>query len=94
MANFKIGDKAYFEESWTENIIGGKVIEVGMTEETEKHPSEQFVKIQIEGSRYEKRDQLSSKCYPTCEAETVIFSVKIVSYVSSVPSGKIHLSKI
>lgn len=69
MANtFKIGDKAYFEESWTENIIGGKVIEVGMTDETEKHPSEQFVKIQIEGSRHDKRTQLSSKCYPTREA--------------------------
>lgn len=65
---FKIGDKAYFEDSWTENIIGGEVVEVGMTDATEKHPSEQFVKIKIEGSRYEKRDQLSSKCYPTCEA--------------------------
>lgn len=68
MANFKIGDKAYFEESWTENIIGGEVVEVGMTEATEKRPSEQFVKIKIEGSRYEKRDQLSSKCYPSREA--------------------------
>lgn len=69
MANtFKVGDKAYFEESWTENIIGGEVVEVGMTEATEKHPSEQFVKIKIEGSRYEKRNQLSSKCYPSREA--------------------------
>lgn len=68
MANFKIGDKAYFEENWTENIIGGEVVEVGMTEATEKHPSEQFVKIKIEGSRYEKRDQFSSKCHPTREA--------------------------
>lgn len=69
MANtFKVGDTAYFEESWTENIIGGEVVEVGMTDATEKRPSEQFVKIKIEGSRYEKRDQLSSKCYPTREA--------------------------
>lgn len=69
MANmFKIGDKAYFEESWTENIIGGEVVEVGMTDATEKRPSEQFVRIKIEGSRYEKRDQLSSKCYPSREA--------------------------
>ncbi len=72
MANmFKVGDKAYFEESWTENIIGGEVVEVGMTDATEKRPSEQFVKIKIEGSRYEKRDQLSSKCYPTREAALV-----------------------
>lgn len=69
MANtFKVGDSAYFEECWSERIIGGKVIEVGMTKATEKHPSEQFVKIQIEGSRYDRRDQLSSKCYPSREA--------------------------
>lgn len=69
MANtFKVGDSAYFEEIWSENIIGGKVIEVGMTEATEKHPSEQFVKIQMEDSIHDKRDQLSSKCYPSREA--------------------------
>jgi len=39
-----------------------------MTEATEKNTSEQFVKIQIEGSRYDKRQQLSSKCYPSREA--------------------------
>lgn len=66
MANtFKIGDKAYFEDSWTENIIGGEVVEVSMTKATEQYPARQFVKIKIEGSRYEKREQLSSKCYPT-----------------------------
>ena len=68
MANsFKVGDKAYFEESWTERIIGGKVIEVGMTKATEKNPSQQFVKIRIEDSR-ETRNQLSEKCYPSHEA--------------------------
>ena len=39
-----------------------------MTKATEKHPSEQFVTIQMEGSIHDKRDQLSSKCYSTREA--------------------------
>ena len=68
MANtFKVGDTAYFEEYWTERIIGGKVIEVGMTKATEKYSSKQFVKIRIEDSR-ETRDQLSEKCYQSREA--------------------------
>lgn len=68
MSDFKVNDNAYFEEPWTGNVIGGKIAEIGMTKATEKHPSEQFVIIKIEGTRYDKRQQLSSKCYPTREA--------------------------
>jgi len=68
MANFKINDSAYFVENWTDNVIGGKVLDVKMTEATEKHPSEPYLTIQIDGSRYDRRDQLASKCYPTREA--------------------------
>lgn len=66
MHDFKVGDEAYFEEAWTENIIGGKVIETGMTEANKWNPSVPFVKVQI--GKYEKRSQVMSKCYPSRES--------------------------
>lgn len=68
MPSFKVNDSAYFIEPWTGNIIGGKVLEVKQTEAKPKHPSEPYLVIQIEGTRYGKRDFLASKCYPTREA--------------------------
>lgn len=68
MSKFKVNDSAYFEEPWTGNIIGGQVLEVKQTEAKPKYPSEPYLVIQIEGTRYGKRDFLASKCYPTREA--------------------------
>ena len=67
MSEFKVNDSAYFEEPWTGNIIGGKVLDVKQTEAKPKHPSEPYLIIKIDGTRYEKRDFLASKCYPTRE---------------------------
>ena len=68
MCDFKVNDSAYFEEPWTGNIIGGKILEIKMTDATPKHPSEPYLVIKIEGKRYDKRNFLASKCYPTREA--------------------------
>lgn len=65
MAEFKVNDCAFFEEPWTGCIIGGKVIDVRMTEATQKHPGEPYLIIRIEGTEHDKRDFLASKCYPT-----------------------------
>lgn len=65
---FNIGEKAYFIENWTDNIIGGEITETGMTKPTDKHPSQPYLRIRIEGSHYDIRNQLTSKCYPTTEA--------------------------
>lgn len=71
MSEFKVNDSAYFIEPWTGNIIGGQVLEVKQTEAKPKYPSEPYLVIQIEGTRYGKRDFLASKCYPTREAADV-----------------------
>ncbi len=68
MSEFKVNDSAYFIEPWTGNIIGGQVLEVKQTEAKPKHPSEPYLVIQIEGTRYGKRDFLARKCYLTREA--------------------------
>lgn len=68
MANFNINDNAYFIENWTDNVIGGKVLDVRLTRATDQYPSEPYLVIKIEGSRYDKREQLVSKCYPMREA--------------------------
>ena len=68
MCDFKVNDNAYFEEPWTDNIIGGKVLAVKMTDATPKNPSEPYLVIEIEGTRYDKYSFLASKCYPTREA--------------------------
>jgi len=65
MAEFKINDSAYFEEPWTGQIIGGKVIDVRMTEATQRHPCEPYLSIRIEGTKHGKRDFLAGKCYQT-----------------------------
>ena len=36
-----------------------------MTEATQKHPSELYLSIQLEGAVHGKRDFLAAKCYPT-----------------------------
>lgn len=68
MPEFKVNDNAYFAEPWTGNIIGGKVLEVKQTKATPKHPSEPYLVIKLDGTRYGKRDFLASKCYPTRQA--------------------------
>lgn len=68
MCDFKVNDSAYFAEPWTDNIIGGKILDVKMTDAAPKHPSEPYLVIKIEGKRYDKRNFLASKCYPTREA--------------------------
>lgn len=65
MAEFKVGGSAYFEEPWTGRIIGGKVIEVKMTEATQRRPSQPYLTIRIEDTEHDKRDFLAAKCYPT-----------------------------
>ena len=65
---FNIGDKAYFEETWSENIIGGKVLEIKQTESKNGAAPQDYLVIQIEGSKYDKRNALVEKCHPSREA--------------------------
>lgn len=61
---FKVGGKGYFEENWTENIIGGTITEIKHTEK-DNLP---YAVIKIEGTRYDTRECLLSKLSPTKEA--------------------------
>ena len=68
MENFeyKVGGSAYFQESWTDEIIGGEILEVKNTQPTERNPKV-VPYLVIKTSKYGKRDALAKNCYPTRE---------------------------
>lgn len=92
MADFKVNDNAYFEEPWTDNIIGGKVIGVGQTKARPGCPSEPYLSIRIEGTEHGQRDFLAGKCYPTRAAAEAAQKARSEGrrdkYRSQIKSGK------
>lgn len=92
MADFKINDSAYFEEPWTGDIIGGRVIEVNQTKARPGCPSEPYLSIRIEGTEHGQRDFLASKCYPTRAAAKAAQKARSEGrrdkYRSQIKSGK------
>lgn len=65
--DFKVGGNAYFIENWTDEIIGGEILEIKNTQPTERNlKAVPYLVIKIGKSG--KRDALAKNCYPTREA--------------------------